>query len=100
MAAFFAALAEFLGPVLGWSARMLVVSLVARALVGFGLSFAGWHFVVGPILDTVKSQLSGWPADVAQWVGILRFDEAVTVICSAYVIRFSVSALHLGVKKP
>jgi hypothetical protein len=39
--------------------------------------------------------MGGWPADLAQWVGILQFDKAITIICSAYVIRFAVSSLHL-----
>jgi hypothetical protein len=88
-------LAELLVPVLGWLARTLVVSLVVRAFVGIGVGLVGYHFVVGPILDAVKSQMGGWPADLAQWVGILQFDKAITIICSAYVIRFAVSSLHL-----
>jgi len=87
-------LAELLVPLLSWCARTLVVSLVVRALVGIGVAFTAYHFVVAPILDSVKSQMGGWPADLAQWVGILNFDKAVTIICSAYVIRFAVSSLH------
>lgn len=90
-----AGLVEILLPLLGWVARTLVISLVARVLVGFGVAFVGYHFLVGPILDAVKSQMGGWPADLAQWVGLLNFDKAVTIICSAYVIRFAVSSLHL-----
>lgn len=90
-----AALAELLVPLLGWIARSLIIGLVARVLVGIGVAFVGYHFVVGPILDAVKSQMGGWPSDLAQWVGILNFDKAVTIICSAYVIRFAVSSLHL-----
>jgi len=89
-----AVLAEILVPLLGWIARTLVVSLVVRAFVGIGVAFVGYHFVVGPILDAVKNQMGGWPADLAQWVGILNFDKAITIICSAYVIRFAVSSLH------
>jgi len=89
-----AVLAEILVPLLGWIARTLVVSLVVRAFVGIGVAFVGYHFIVGPILDAVKNQMGGWPADLAQWVGILNFDKAVTIICSAYVIRFAVSSLH------
>ena len=89
-----AVLAEILVPLLGWIARTLVVSLVVRAFVGIGVAFVGYHFIVGPILDAVKNQMGGWPADLAQWVGILNFDKAITIICSAYVIRFAVSSLH------
>lgn len=90
-----AGLVEILVPVLMWVGRIMVVSLIARALVGFGLAFAVWHFAVGPILDAIKAQMVGWPADIAQWVGLLKFDQAVTVICSAYVIRFAVTSVHL-----
>ena len=90
-----AALAELLVPLLGWIARSLIIGLVARLLVGLGVAFVGYHFVVGPILDSVKSQMGGWPADLVQWAGILNFDKAITIICSAYVIRFAVSSLHL-----
>lgn len=88
-------LAELLVPLLGWIARTLIISLIARLLVGFGVAFVGYHFIVGPILDAVKGQMGGWPSDLANWVGILQFDKAVTMICSAYVIRFAVSSLHL-----
>ena len=88
-------LAELLVPLLTWIGRIMIVSLIARALAGFGLAFAVWHFAVGPILDAIKSHMVGWPADLAQWVGLLKFDQAVTVICSAYVIRFAVSSVHL-----
>lgn len=89
-----ALLAELLVPLLGWIARSLVLSLVARVLVGLGLSFVGYHFIVGPILNSIKGQLTGLPGDIGQWLGMLRFDEAITVICSAYIVRFAVSAVH------
>lgn len=94
----FAGLLAILIPALSWIARTLVVSLVVRALVGVGVAFTAYHFLVGPILDAIKSQMVGWPADLVQWAGLLKFDVAVTIICSAYVIRFSVSALS-AVKK-
>lgn len=90
-----AGLAELLAVLLPWIGRILVVSLVARVLLAFGLSFAVWHFAVGPILDAIKGQMVGWPADIAQWIGLLKFDQAVTVVCSAYVIRFGISSVHL-----
>lgn len=90
-----AGLAELLAVLLPWIARVVVVSMIARALLAFGLSIAVWHFAVGPILDAIKNQLVGWPADIAQWVGLLKFDQAVTVVCSAYVIRFALSTAHL-----
>lgn len=88
-------LAEILVPILMWCARMMVVSLVVRVLVGFGVAFVGYHFLVGPILDAIRGQMGGWPSDLAQWAGLLNFDKAVTIILSAYVIRFAVSSLHL-----
>lgn len=88
-------LAEVLVVLLPWIARILVGTLVARILVAFGLSFVVWHFAVGPILDSIKSQMIGWPADLAQWVGLLKFDQAITVICSAYLIRFAMQSVHL-----
>lgn len=90
-----AGLAELLSILLPWIARMLVVSLVCRVLVAFGLSFVAWHFAVSPILDLIKAQASGMPSEIVQWLGMLQFDRALTVICSAYVIRFGVSAVHL-----
>lgn len=90
-----AGLVEILVPVLMWVARAVVISMVVRAMVGLGVAFVGWHFLVGPILDSIKSQMVGWPADLAQWVGILQFDKAITIICSAYLIRFAASSLHL-----
>lgn len=90
-----AGLASLLVPLLGWVARTLVVSLVARVLVGFGVAFVSYRFLVGPILDSIRSQMGGWPADLAQWAGLLNFDKAVTIVLSAYVIRFAVSSLRL-----
>lgn len=90
-----AGLAAILVPILTWVGRILVVSMIARALIGFGLAFLTWRFAVGPILASVKAQLVGMPADIANWVGLLRFDQAVTVVCSAYLLRFALSSVHL-----
>lgn len=90
-----AGLAELLVPLLSWLARALVVSLVVRAFLGIGLAFLGWHFLVGPILDAIKAQATGLPADLAAWLGLLRFDQALTIVCSAYVIRFAAQSVHL-----
>ena len=90
-----AGLAELLVPLLSFIARALVISLVVRVFVGLGVAFVGYHFLVGPILDALKAQMAGWPSDLAQWVGLLQFDKAVTIICSAYLIRFTASSLHL-----
>jgi len=92
------ALGELLLPLLGWLARTLVVSLVARAILGLGIAFTGYHFLVGPILDAIKGQVTGLPADIGQWLGMLRFDQAITVVCSAYLLRFAVSGLSMIAK--
>lgn len=90
-----ALLAELLLPLLGWLLRTVVVSLVARVLIGFGVAAVSYKFAVGPILDGIRSQATGLPADLIQWLGLLRFDVALTIILSAYVIRFAMSAISL-----
>lgn len=84
-----------LGELLSFLSRTAAAEWITRALFGAGLSFAAYHFAVGPYIDQLKGVLSGSGQEVLQWLGLLRFDQALTVIFSAYTVRFSMNALSL-----
>lgn len=57
---------------------------LVTALIFFGLEMASYSVGVQPLRSTIQSHLSGLPADLLAWMGVLKIDQYVTVICSAY----------------
>lgn len=74
----------------------LLANFLPRVLFGAGLSLTAYHFIVQPMIDRLESVANSGTADFLQWAGLLKIDEAITVICSAYVIRFTSKALTLS----
>lgn len=73
--ALFPLLAKYLGPIL------------VQVLLFFGLQLATQKFAVGPIVTFIQNALSGAPAIAVQSMAAVRFDQAITIILSAYVTR-------------
>lgn len=90
-----AALVAALVPVLLWVARIVAVSMVLRVLVTLGLSLVAYKYAIGPMVSAARNAATAIPPNLAQWLGLLRFDQAVTIILSAVVIRYAMRAVHL-----
>lgn len=73
---------------------------VAAALAWLGISFASYKVVLDPALDQVRSiaQTGGagpYAADAIGWMGVLKFDQAITMLLGAYAAKHSVQAAKL-----
>lgn len=78
---FIAALGAFLSRLIFSRLGAWLVS----AAVFAGLELASYKLAVQPIRDTVLSAVGGIPAELTQWMGVLRIDQYITIILSAYV---------------
>lgn len=84
---------------LGWLFRNRIGQWVTAALVWMGLSWATKEFAVDPWIDQLQDAATpgamggGDLAQVAvQWMGLLRFDDACTMIASAVVAKYATDA--------
>lgn len=59
---------------------------VVSALGFLGLSFATQTIAIEPILSQLQSSMAGVSGDIAQWMGVLKLDQYVSIIVSAYAI--------------
>lgn len=67
-------------------AGKIIVSVIAA----FGLTVATQKFVMSPFLDYIRNMMQGGPsgefgAYAMQWMGILRIDQACSMLLSAWV---------------
>lgn len=83
MPAFFAWLSSVLATFAG--------ELVVRGLVGAGVAFATYKFVVAPVREQITARL-GAAGELSHFVGWLGIDVAVTIVLSAWLGRTAVSA--------
>jgi hypothetical protein len=93
-----AALAALLVDLLPWLVNMLRVMLYVHAgkiiigILGFlGLDLVAQHYVITPMLDTIRGMMTTGPGGsfgtmAMQWMGILRVDQAVSMMLSAWTI--------------
>lgn len=84
---------------LSWLFRNRIGQWVAAALVWLGLSWATKEFAVDPWINQLEASMQpgaiggGNLAEAAvAWIGVLRFDDACTMIASAVVAKFAVGA--------
>lgn len=58
---------------------------VTAILVFLGLELATYSFAIEPMRDTIQTKFFGIPVSIRQWMGVLRIDQYVTIIISAYI---------------
>ena len=82
-------------PILINMLRMMLFVHAGKIVVGIlgflGINFVAQRFVVDPGLDYIRSLMATGPsgefgAYAMQWMGILRFDQAVSMLLSAWVM--------------
>lgn len=83
-------------PVLGGAIALLVGhvlgAVIFRVLLALGVGFAtftGVDFVLGELGDFIRGQYGSIPTAALQFLGLLRFDQAVNMILSAIAIRYT-----------
>lgn len=59
-------------------------SWIAAALVFLGLELITYSVAVEPLRDAVTAKMLGIPEGIRAWMGVLRLDQYVTIVLSAY----------------
>lgn len=57
---------------------------IASAMVFLGLELVSYSVAVEPLRDAVTAKMLGIPEGIRVWMGVLRLDQYVTIILSAY----------------
>lgn len=84
---------------LAWLFRNRLGQWITAAMVWMGLAWATSEFLVQPWVDELEAAMtpgaiSGGDlgAVAVQWMGLLRFDDAATMIASAVVAKYATDA--------
>lgn len=81
---------------LAWVFRSRLGTWIAGALAWFGLSWATHEFAVEPWIDNMTQYTQGgagggeWGAVLVAYLGIMKFDQACTMIASAVAAKFAI----------
>lgn len=71
-------------------------ALVAKILLFFGLAWSTMEFAVDPLISQIEGMINtgagsgGMGAAAMQWMGVLKFDKALSMILSAYTAAWSI----------
>lgn len=57
---------------------------IAAAMVFLGLELVTYSVAVTPLRDAVVGKMMGIPVEIRDWMGVLRLDQYVTILLSAY----------------
>lgn len=57
---------------------------LTAGLLFIGIKFIAYEGVVEPIRNTAANALTGLPGNILQWIGVLRVDQYLTIVFSAY----------------
>lgn len=80
-------LAPFIGAIVAALARIAATRLgmwLLSALAFMGLAWTTQTVAIGPIMNQVSAHMGGVSGDLAQWMGVLRLDQYVSIVLSAY----------------
>lgn len=73
-----------------------VLPLVTKVLTGLGLgavSYIGVNFVIDSARAELMSNMAGIPVDIAQILGLYKFDVAINIILAAVTTRLVLSGV-------
>jgi hypothetical protein len=81
-----------------------IVPLAKKLLAALGIgavTYVGINFVIGQAKSYMMAQLSGVSSDVAQIMGLFKFDVAINIVVAAVTTRLVLSGVNkvTGVKK-
>lgn len=81
--------------------RLMLMAQAGRIILGilgfFGLQFAVQKFAVGPAMNQISGMLQNgasgeFASTLLAWVGVLKFDVAISMLISAVTMRFAITA--------
>lgn len=97
-------LAALLVNVFRWLLFTYAGKLVLSVLVFFGLSFTTQKLVTAPFTGAIQAMATATPSGefaalAVQWMGVLNFDRALTMICAAFVTAQTIKAGKVALSK-
>ncbi|AOX64120.1 DUF2523 family protein [Stenotrophomonas bentonitica] len=78
--------------------RSQIGTWIVTAMAWLGIAWATHEFAVQPWIDNMQSKIGGgapggqWGAVLIAYAGMMKFDQACTMIASAVVTKFGVNA--------
>lgn len=90
-----AAFALVLGRILAWVGASLIFKIFTSLGVGF-VVITGVTALINAAFTEIQSLTSGAPAQVVAILGMLRIDDAITVLAGAVAVRLSLKTLGVG----
>lgn len=69
--------------------KAAAAGIVGKVLATFGLSIVTFEAILPPLKAFMVSMVSGLPAQLLQFLGAIRFGEAVSMILSALAVRMA-----------
>lgn len=87
-----ALLALVLGRVGQWVAWGIIVKLIAAFGIGIAV-YTGMGELIGWIEGEIIGEVNSAPANVVAALGMLRIDQAISIVFSAYSVRMAMGAL-------
>lgn len=70
-----------------WVSKLILtngVRWVIKIFTGLGIGYVSYAMVLQPLLDLAIGKWQSMPGSVAQWLGALGIDVALSIIISAY----------------
>lgn len=89
------ALAPLLIQVLRYVFMAHAVGFIIRIFSVIGLTLATNEYVVEPLLDIVRGEAQGVPAEMAEWLSFFGIDKVISIMASAYTL-LAVKKVFLG----
>lgn len=83
---------------LAWLFRSQVGSWIVAAMAWLGIAWATHSFAVEPWLDNLRNNMQGgspggeWGSVLIAYAGLMKFDQACTMLASAVATKFAVGA--------
>jgi hypothetical protein len=77
---------------------------IVSAMAFIGINWTTQKVIAQPLMDQVRSMLNSSPAGdfgatALAWCGVLRFDQAITMLLSAIVIKKGMDATKLALSR-
>lgn len=79
-------------------------AFVAKCIMFFGFTWATNKFAIQPAFDELRNHMQATPSGeygalMVQWLGVLRFDQAVTMVISAYIAAWTIKGARVWLAK-
>jgi hypothetical protein len=79
-------------------------AFVVKLLAFFGFTWATNKFAIDPAMDFIRTHMNAHPAGefaawAFQWLGVLRVDQAISMLLSAYAAAWTIKGAKVFLMK-